>query len=190
MTDTYIAVKLVHVVLIGIITIFLFIIIFLASKRIIRCPVGKILVVYGMVGNNKNFICIESGSKFIWPYFQNYEFLDCTPIESNLHLKKAITKNQHEISMQITSAFTISREPKILENAAERILGLSNQQISLVLNDIVFGQLRQIISTFTLDEIKTKEEILNKLLLKNIENETIKIGFVIQKFRIIDYQLR
>ena len=49
-------------------------------KRYKRCPSDKILVIYGKTGRHGSSKCVHGGAAFIWPVFQNYAFLDLTPI--------------------------------------------------------------------------------------------------------------
>ena len=108
--------------------IFLFALVATLLGRYKRCPSDLILVVYGKVGSGpdgqRSAKCIHGGAAFIWPVFQDYAFLDLTPIGIEVNLAGALSKQN--IRVDVPSKFTvgISTEPGVMENAAERLLGL------------------------------------------------------------------
>jgi conserved hypothetical protein len=103
-------------------------------SRYRKCPSDKILVIYGKVGSDKNgqarsAKCVHGGAAFIMPIIQSYQFMDLTPISINVDLKNALSKQN--IRVDVPSRFTvgISTEPGIMQNAAERLLGLRMNEI-------------------------------------------------------------
>jgi flotillin len=93
-------------------------------RRYKRCPSDRILVVYGKVGGGQSAKCIHGGAAFIFPVIQDYQYLDLTPISIEVNLVNALSKQN--IRVNVPSRFTIgiSTEPGIMQNAAERLLGL------------------------------------------------------------------
>ena len=73
------------------VVLFIVVIIVMWSRRYKRCPSDKILVVFGKVGGGtggSSSKCIHGGAAFIWPIFQDYKFLDLTPISIEVELKR------------------------------------------------------------------------------------------------------
>jgi flotillin len=142
--------------------IFLIIILSALFNRYKRCPSDKILVVYGKVGSDeqggRSAKCIHGGAAFIWPIVQDYEFLDLTPISIEVNLTNALSRQN--IRVDVPSRFTvgISTEPGIMNNAAERLLGLDQQQIYDLAKDIIFGQLRLVVATMDIEEINSNRD--------------------------------
>lgn len=114
---------------IGIAILFVFILLFAMIKRYKRCPSDRILVVYGKVSGGQSAKCIHGGAAFIFPVIQDYQFLDLTPISIEVNLVNALSKQN--IRLNVPSRFTIgvSTEPGIMQNAAERLLGLGQNEI-------------------------------------------------------------
>ena len=158
---------------IGILVVMLVSFVFITTITIIRryrrCPSDKVLVIYGKVGKSvtgegERFKIIHGGSAFIWPIIQDYEFLDLTPIQIPIELQGALSSEN--IRINISSKFTvaISTEEKIIQNAAERLLGLSFEAINDIASDIIFGQLRVVIASMSISDIYSKrEELLTKI---------------------------
>ena len=96
---------------------------FLAS-RYKRCPSDKILVVYGKVGEGQSSRCIHGGGALIIPLVQDFQYLALTPLTINIDLKNALSMQNIRINVPSTFTVGISVTPSIMNNAAERLLGL------------------------------------------------------------------
>ncbi len=179
------------VILVSIAALFLFIIIVAMLKRYKRCPSDRILVVYGKVGKgidseSRSAKCIHGGAAFIWPIIHAYEFLDLTPISIEINLKSALSKQN--IRVDVPSRFTvgISTEPTIMTNAAERLLGLSQDSISNLAKDIIFGQLRLVVATMEIEEINSNRDKFLAAVSSNVEAELKKIGLKLINVNVTD----
>ena len=173
------------------IIIILFTVLIFIVSRIRKCPSDKILVIYGKVGNNtdgtnKSATCIHGGAKFIYPFIQAYQFLDLTPISIQVDLTDALSRQN--IRIDVPSRFTvgISTEPGVMQNAAERLLGLKLNEIQELAKDIIFGQLRLIIATMDIEEINTDRDKFLEAVSGNVETELKKIGLRLINVNVTD----
>ncbi len=180
-------------VVIGIVVaaIFVFILFVAMIRRYKRCPSDRILVVYGKVGKGKtnesrSAKCIHGGAAFIWPIIQSYDFLDLTPISIEINLTSALSKQN--IRVDVPSRFTvgISTEPGIMDNGAERLLGLSQDDISNLAKDIIFGQLRLVVATMDIEEINSNRDKFLAAVSSNVEAELKKIGLKLINVNVTD----
>jgi len=165
------------------------IIVFLS--RIRKCPSDKIMVIYGKIGKNKEgtrrpSLCIHGGAKLVIPIFQDYGYLDLTPISISVDLKSALSRQN--IRIDVPSRFTvgISTEPGIMQNAAERLLGLKLSSIQELAKDIIFGQLRLVIATMNIEEINTDRDKFLEAISRNVETELKKIGLRLINVNVTD----
>lgn len=160
-------------------------------SRYKKCPSDKILVIYGKVGRTqggttKSAKCIHGGAAFIWPIIQHYEFLNLTPISINVNLTNALSKQN--IRIDVPSRFTvgISTETGIMQNAAERLLGLRQNEIEELAKDIIFGQLRLVVATMDIEEINTDRDKFLAAVSRNVETELKKIGLRLINVNVTD----
>lgn len=170
---------------------FLFILIVSFFRRYKRCPSDRILVVFGKVGKgvsqeNRSAKCIHGGAAFIWPVIQDYSFLDLTPISIEINLTNALSKQN--IRVDVPSRFTvgISTESGTMTNAAERLLGLSQDDISNLAKDIIFGQLRLVVATMDIEEINNNRDKFLDAVSSNVEAELKKIGLKLINVNVTD----
>ena len=150
-------------------------------SRYRKCPSDKVMVIYGKVGNNadgsnRSAKCIHGGASFVWPVIQDFKFLDLTPISISVDLTKALSRQN--IRIDVPSRFTvgISTESGVMQNAAERLLGLKLNEIQELARDIIFGQLRLVIATMNIEEINTDRDKFLEAVATNVETELKKIG--------------
>lgn len=156
-----------------------------------KCPSDKIMVIYGKISPNKDGTyrsakCIHGGAALVLPFVQSYTFLDLTPLSISVDLKSALSKQN--IRIDVPSIFTvgISTDPSIMQNAAERLLGLSLPQISDLAKDIIFGQLRLVIATMDIEEINTDRDKFLEAISRNVEGELKKLGLRLINVNVTD----
>ena len=160
-------------------------------RRYKRCPSDKILVIYGKTGKNKeggisSARCIHGGASFIWPVFQSYSFLDLTPISIECNLTNALSKQNIRVDVPCRFTVGISTEPDNMTNAAERLLGLTTEQIQNIATDILFGQLRLVIATMDIEEINADRDKFLANVSTNVEAERRKIGLKLINVNVTD----
>lgn len=179
------------IVLIAIIAVLIFGTIASLFTRYKKCPADKVLVVYGKVGKGteggiRSAKCVHGGASFIWPVIQSYEFLDLTPMSIEVNLTNALSKQN--IRVDVPSRFTvgISTEPGIMQNAAERLLGLKHETIKELAKDILFGQLRLVVATMDIEEINADRDMFLTNISKNVEAELKKIGLKLINVNVTD----
>lgn len=80
----------------------------------------------------------------------------------------------------------ISTKPEILANAAERLLGSDDATITAQAQDIIFGQLRQVIATMDIEEINANRDRFIDAVSKSVDTELHKIGLSVINVNITD----
>ena len=171
--------------------VFVFTLLLLVLSRYRKCPSDKVLIIYGKVGSNadgspRSAKCIHGGAAFIWPVFQSFQYLDLTPMTINVDLTNALS--QQNIRVDVPSRFTvgISTEVGVMQNAAERLLGLKSIEIQELARDILFGQLRLVIATMAIEEINTDRDKFLEAVSHNVETELKKIGLRLINVNVTD----
>ena len=158
---------------------------FLAS-RYKRCPSDRILVIYGKVQKGKSAQCIHGGGRMVWPVIQDYAFLSLTPMGIGIPLQNALSQQNIRINVPSTFTVGISTQPAIMNNAAERLLGLPQREIEGMAREIIFGQLRLTVASLTIEQINQDRESFLESIRKNVEPELNKIGLYLINVNITD----
>ena len=154
-------------------------------SRFKRCPSDKILVIYGRTGGT-SAKCIHGGGAFIWPVIQDYAYLDLKPISIEANLTNALSRQNIRVDVPCRFTIAISTETDSMNNAAERLLGLAPNEIQELSKDILFGQLRLVIATMTIEEINSDRDKFLDSISKNVDTELKKIGLKLINVNVTD----
>lgn len=155
-------------------------------NRYRRCPSDKILVIYGNRNKKGSAKCVHGGGAFVWPIIEDYAYLSLTPISIDANLTNALSKQN--IRVDVPSRFTvgISTEPECMNAAAERLLGQTPAQIQELARDILFGQLRLVIATMSIEELNNDRDKFLESISANVEVELKKIGLRLINVNVTD----
>ena len=164
------------IILIAIAALILFGTFVFFASRYKRCPSDRILVVYGKVGGQKSARCYHGGAAFVWPVIQDFAFLNLTPLAIDIALRGALSQQNIRVNTPSTFTVGISTEPGVMENAAERLLGLSFVQVQEIAKDIIFGQMRVVIATMPIEEINADRDKMVANISNGVEVELKKVG--------------
>ena len=165
-------------VLIGIISLIVVVLgtlVFFFS-RYKRCPSDKVLVIYGKTGSGRSSKCVHGGASFVWPLIQDYQWLDLTPLPIDIALQGALSKQNIRVNTPSTFTVGVSTEAGVMENAAERLLGLDMQAVREQASDIIFGQMRVVIATMDIEAINADRDLLIEKITNGVEVELKKVG--------------
>lgn len=154
-------------------------------SRYKRCPSDKILVIYGRTGGT-SAKCVHGGGAFIWPVIQDYAFLDLKPLSIEANLTNALSRQNIRVDVPCRFTIAISTEPDSMNTAAERLLGLTSEHIQELAKDILFGQLRLVIATMTIEEINSDRDKFLDNISKNVDSELKKIGLKLINVNVTD----
>ena len=174
-----------------IIVVVLFVTFTAVLKRYKRCPSDKIMVIYGKTGKNRSGSissarCVHGGASFIWPVFQDYAFLDLKPISIECNLTNALSKQNIRVDVPCRFTVGISTEADSMTNAAERLLGLSIDNIQNIATGVLVGHLRLVIATMDIEEINADRDKFLAAVSQNVEAELRKIGLKLINVNVTD----
>lgn len=155
-------------------------------KQYKRCPSNRILVIYGRIGGHKSSKCVHGGGTFVVPLLQDYAYLSLDPITIDIELSGALSKKNIRVNVPSTFTIGISTDPTIMQNGAERLLGISEEDLRGQSRDIILGQLRLVIATLSIEEINQDREKFLDLVNTNVTLELNKIGLEVINVNIRD----
>jgi flotillin len=72
---------------------------------------------------------VHGGGAFIWPVIQDYQYLDSKPLSIEANLTNALSRQNIRVDVPCRFTIAISTEAESMNTAAERLLGLSPEQI-------------------------------------------------------------
>jgi flotillin len=151
-----------------------------------RCASNQVLVICGKIRGGKSSKCIHGGGAFVIPLIQDYTYMSLEPIAISVDLKGALSKKNIRVNVPSTFTVGISTKQEIMTVAAERLLNLREEDVSKKASDIIFGQLRQVIATMTIEEINADREKFICEVTESVGSELAKIGLEVINVNIIN----
>ena len=171
----------------GVIGVIVLVFLFMALiNRYRRCPSDKILVIYGSKSSTRSAKCVHGGGAFVWPIIEDYAYLSLTPIGIDANLTNALSRQNIRVDVPCRFTVGISTEPESMLAAAERLLGQTVQQIQELARDILFGQLRLVIATMSIEELNSDRDKFLEAITANVEVELKKIGLRLINVNVTD----
>lgn len=156
------------------------------ATRYKRCPSNRILVIYGRTGAGQSSRPLHGGGAFVWPLIQAYEYLDLDPLQIEIPLEGALSSENIRVSVPSIFTVAIGTDEEAMNNAAVRLLGLDTPHIIKQAEDIIFGQLRQVIASMAIQEINRERDVFLGKVQSALEPELKKIGLVLINVNIRD----
>src|SRR5436190_8396801 len=136
----------------GLVAIVFFTMVILLKANYKRCSSNQILVIFGKTTKGQAAKTVHGGASFVWPLIQDYAYLSLEPIQIEVPLRGALS--MENIRVNVPSVFTVAigTTPEVMSNAAIRLLGLNVLQVKKQAEEIIFGQLRQVIASMKIED--------------------------------------
>ena len=167
--------------------IVLFSFVMLLASRFKRCPSNRILVIYGMALGKGNAVkCVHGGAHFVIPLMQDYDYLNLEPIQIEIPLRGALSSENIRVSVPSVFTVAVGTTPEVMNNAAIRLLGLKRADVEKQAQEIIFGQLRQVIASMRIEDINKDRDTFLSHIQNSLEPELRKIGLVLINVNITD----
>ena len=172
----------------GFVALVFFSTIILLKANYKRCSSNQVLVIFGKTSKGQAAKTVHGGASFVWPLFQDYSYLSLEPIQIEIPLRGALSGEN--IRVNVPSVFTVAvgTQPDVMTNAAIRLLDLSTDEIRKQAEEIIFGQLRQVIASMKIEDINRDRDTFLQHIQNSVEPELKKIGLVLINVNITDIQ--
>ena len=125
----------------------------------------------------------------VWPVIQSHQWLDLTPIPVDLGEKEFYPTQKHRVKIVSKLITGISTETGIMENAAERLLGLS----LVVVRDLAFGIsegcMRSVVKELGAEAIKSDPDSLVDLLGERLNSVFKDVGLKIINLDVVKIEV-
>ncbi len=151
-----------------------------------RCASNQVLVIFGKTRQGQAAKTVHGGAAFVIPLIQDYRYLSLEPIQIEIPLRGALS--MENIRVNVPSVFTVAigTQPDVMTNAAIRLLDLTVVDIRKQAEEIIFGQLRQVIASMGIEDINRNRDTFLQHIQNSVEPELKKIGLVLINVNITD----
>ena len=159
----------------------------LLMKQFKRCPSNRVLVIYGRTGRAGTAAkTVHGGAAFIVPLLQDFDYMSLEPVQIEVPLRGALSAENIRVNVPSVFTVAIDTRPEVMQNAAVRLLGLKRAEIRKQAEEIIFGQMRQVIASMRIEEINRDRETFLRHIQGSLEPELNKIGLQLINVNITD----
>jgi flotillin len=176
------------VVIIGLAAFLFFGVVILLKANYKRCSSNQVLVIFGRTRGGQAAKTVHGGAAFVVPLFQDYSYLSLEPIQIEIPLRGALSGENIRVNVPSVFTVAIGTQPDVMTNAAIRLLDLTTDEIRKQAEEIIFGQLRQVIASMKIEDINRDRDTFLQHIQNSVEPELKKIGLVLINVNITDIQ--
>jgi len=172
---------LLTVLAILVIVIALLIALMLISRNYIKVSPNQAAVISGRRrkladGTIAGYRLVRGGATLVFPFLEKVEYLDLNVITVPLTTTRAYTGQGVPVSVKAVANVKIKGDDTSLRSAAERFLGMPQEQFHRLVFQTLEGHLRAILGTLTVEEINNDRQSFAQKLTTEAAGDLEKMG--------------
>jgi flotillin len=125
---------------------------------------------------------VRGGGTFVWPAWEQYEFLSLRMMTLDIDLQHVYTVQGIPINVRAVAQVKIKGDVTHVRRAAEGFLGLPADQIQSTIKETVAGHLRGIIGTLTVEELYRDQKRFQESVREEAHLDLEGMGFEFKSF--------
>jgi flotillin len=171
---------LVPVIVVAVIVVF-FIALMLLSRNYIKVSPNQAAVISGRRrkladGGVVGYRQVRGGATLVVPFLEKVEYLNLNVITVPLTTSRAYTLNGVPVSVKAVANVKIKGDDESLRAAAERFLGMPQEEFHRLIFQTLEGHLRAILGTLTVEEINNDRQTFAQKLATEAAGDLEKMG--------------
>ncbi len=172
----------------GAIVVFLFFGLLSLQGSIFNCAPNEVLVFTGRrrrIGDRVvGYRVIKGGWGFRLPLLERVDRMDLTNMVIDLVATNAYSKGGIPLTVQGVANVKVAGHEPLLNNAIERFLGKSRQEIMGIAKATLEGALRGILATMTPEQVNEDKVVFAERLVQEVEQDMTALGLVVDTLKI------
>lgn len=133
-------------------------------------------------GEIQGFRIVRGGGTFVWPAWEQSEFLSLRVMTLDIDLKHVYTVQGIPINVKAVAQVKIGSDVDHVRNAAEGFLGVPPDVVRATIKETVAGHLRGIIGTLTLEELYRDQRRFQDSVREEAHRDLEGMGFEFKSF--------
>lgn len=155
--------------------------IMLISRNYIKVSPNQAAVISGRSrkladGSIVGYRLVRGGATLVFPFLEKVEYLDLNVITVPLATSRAYTVQGVPVSVKAVANVKIKGDDTSLRSAAERFLGMPQEQFHRLVFQTLEGHLRAILGTLTVEEINNDRQSFAQKLTTEAAGDLEKMG--------------
>jgi flotillin len=147
------------------------------------CEPSEVLVFSGKK-SGKGYEIVHSGKKLRIPLFHKVDRLDVTNMVIDLNVTNAYSKGGIPLSIKGVANVKIASHQPLINNAVERFLGMTRDQVARVAKETLEGNLRGVLARLTPEQVNDDRQMFAGELSEEAEHDLSKLGLTLDTLKI------
>lgn len=164
----------------------------IANGLLYNCSPNEVLVFYGSkrVEGNKTYgyRIIKGGTGLRLPLLEKVARMDLSNMVIDVSAVNAYCKGGIPLSVLGVANVKIAGHEPVLDNAIERFLGRTREDIAKIARQTLEGSLRGILSTMTPEQVNEDKILFAERLVQEVETDMTVLGLVVDTLKIQSVQ--
>ncbi|MBL8047656.1 MAG: hypothetical protein JNJ45_03140 [Chthonomonas sp.] len=176
------------IVVVGVILAFLLLFLITLPSLIHICAPNEVLIFSGSRrqehGRDLGYRVIKGGRGIRVPFMERVDRMDLTNMVIDVTATNAYSKGGIPVSVQGVANVKIASQEPLLNNAIERFLNRSREEIIGIAKATLEGSLRGIVSTMTPEQINEDKLLFAERLVHEVEADMTALGLAVDTMKI------
>ncbi|MBO4413401.1 MAG: flotillin family protein [Clostridia bacterium] len=145
-------------------------------------------VAYIISGLGKKRILIgRAGWRF--PFFERVDKISLRVMQVDVKTSEAVPTNEFiNVTVDGVANVKVSSNPKLLEKAAESLLGMNRNELVMLVTQVLEGNMREIVGSVGLKEMVQDRQGVAKKITENVVPDMEKLGIEVVNFNIQNFK--
>ncbi|MCO5295255.1 MAG: SPFH domain-containing protein [Fimbriimonadaceae bacterium] len=154
------------------------------------CAPNEVLIFSGSTrrlrGENRRYgyVIVKGGSRFRVPMLERVDKMDLTNMVIDVGATNAYSKGGIPLTVQGVANVKIAGNEPVLNNAIERFLGKSREEIMRIAKATLEGSLRGVLASLTPEEVNEDKLKFAERLVHEVEQDMTALGLVVDTLKI------
>jgi len=174
--------------------VFAFLFLYILARALYKkAGPDEALIVYGRrklfgakvrdeAGQVESFRIIRGGGTFVWPAWEQGEYLSLKMMTLDIDLKHVYTMEGIPLNVRAVAQVKVGGRVDQIRRAAEGFLGMNPDQITSTIKETVAGHLRGIIGTLTVEELYRDQKRFQERVREEAHVDLEGMGFEFKSF--------
>lgn len=155
----------------------------IAYKNLLEiCQPNEVLIFSGL--GTEGYEIKHGGRKMRIPLFHTVDRLDVTNMPIDINVTNAYSKGGIPLDIRGVANVKIGTYSPLIDNAVERFLGMTREQIMMIAKETLEGNLRGVLATLTPEEVNESREKFASQLLEEAADDLKSLGLELDTLKI------
>lgn len=156
---------------------------------LVICRPNEVVVIEGRRttlpdGSTRDYTVLDAGRAFRIPVIENARAMDLSTMTVDMHIQNAYSRGNIPLTVHAIANVKVCRTPGVIDNALERFLGRSQEEIREVAKETIEGALRGVLARLTPEQVNEERATFVDVLANDVEGDLNQLGLTVDTLNI------